>query len=394
MGDFCVLQPPIDNDDLSYASGRPYTKILYVSSNGSGSDGKSWASAYTTIQDALDAASVDSNDFTLILIAPGTYDINTTGVPTWSANVAIIGSHRNTVIIKNDHGSASAVMQLSGKSSLKDVTIDCGSGSNDGLILTSDGARLENIYLEAENVTGAHNALEFSGSIEYVKCEDVMIHGVITHTKGVYLNDCKLSTFINFQIHECATGLHLDHADDDDNFFNFFHIHGCTLGVLIDAGIENQFKNLMLLSNTTNVTTCAGNHWNNPYFEPQIVRILPETASTGTVVSSKNVADTYADNYTQIDDGTTFTKLFKVVGMALGNPSDNTATYIVKIATGAAASEVDIGRGMHQANRFGAGFSQGFESGVIDPGVRVSANCQSENAVADTIQVWLQYIEI
>ena len=60
--------------------GRAITAILYVSPSGSGSNGKTLPTAYTTIQGALDVASTDADDCTLILISPHTtnYDINTT----------------------------------------------------------------------------------------------------------------------------------------------------------------------------------------------------------------------------------------------------------------------------------------------------------------------------
>jgi len=70
---------------------RAVTATLRVSPNGTGVDGLSWRTAYTTIQDALDAASTDADDCTLILISPHTtnYDIDTTGDPTWAANVIL-----------------------------------------------------------------------------------------------------------------------------------------------------------------------------------------------------------------------------------------------------------------------------------------------------------------
>jgi len=53
--------------------GRASTATLYVSPNGSNADGKTWSSAYNTIQAALDAASTDADDCTLILIRPSRY---------------------------------------------------------------------------------------------------------------------------------------------------------------------------------------------------------------------------------------------------------------------------------------------------------------------------------
>lgn len=52
-----------------------YTAFLYVSPNGDNSDGSSWEKAYNTIAAAVTAASADPEDFTLIMIAKGTYTI-------------------------------------------------------------------------------------------------------------------------------------------------------------------------------------------------------------------------------------------------------------------------------------------------------------------------------
>jgi len=50
--------------------GRSITAILHVSPNGNSEDGLSWETAFTRLQDALDVASTDPSDCTLILISP------------------------------------------------------------------------------------------------------------------------------------------------------------------------------------------------------------------------------------------------------------------------------------------------------------------------------------
>ena len=69
-------------------AGIAVTDTLYVSPNGAGTDGKTWASAYTTLQAALTAASTDADACTQIVVGPHAiyYDINTTGDPTWTGN--------------------------------------------------------------------------------------------------------------------------------------------------------------------------------------------------------------------------------------------------------------------------------------------------------------------
>ncbi len=70
-------------------TGRSVTATLRVHHDGDGTDGSSWAKAFTTIPAALAAASADADGMTLILIAPSTtvYDIDITGITSWSKNV-------------------------------------------------------------------------------------------------------------------------------------------------------------------------------------------------------------------------------------------------------------------------------------------------------------------
>lgn len=74
-----------------------YTEILYVSPNGDNSDGSSWTKAYNTIQSAITAASADLNDYTLILVADGSYTI--AAQITITKHIEIRGMSRDGVII-------------------------------------------------------------------------------------------------------------------------------------------------------------------------------------------------------------------------------------------------------------------------------------------------------
>jgi len=63
--------------------GRAVTDTLYVSVNGANTDGHTWRGALNTVSAALDAASADANDCTLILLGPHAsyYDIDTADDP-------------------------------------------------------------------------------------------------------------------------------------------------------------------------------------------------------------------------------------------------------------------------------------------------------------------------
>ena len=93
---------------------RAMTAKLHVSPDGNSYDGSTWENAFQTIQEALDAASTDANDLTLIIVAPHAtfYDIYTTGDPTWTGNYEIIGSHRLWAPVRNTHGTATSIMKF------------------------------------------------------------------------------------------------------------------------------------------------------------------------------------------------------------------------------------------------------------------------------------------
>ncbi|KKM01520.1 hypothetical protein LCGC14_1793660, partial [marine sediment metagenome] len=69
------------NINFGLMDGRAYTATLFVSPDGDNSDGTILRKAFQTINAALDAASTDANDLTLIYISPHAtyYDINLTG---------------------------------------------------------------------------------------------------------------------------------------------------------------------------------------------------------------------------------------------------------------------------------------------------------------------------
>ena len=93
----------IENITPMFASGkRAYTATLYVHKDGSGSDGSSWTEAYTDIQSAVNAASEDNNDFTIIYIGPGTYDVDSaTGLDIDGERIALKGAGITLAVVRD-----------------------------------------------------------------------------------------------------------------------------------------------------------------------------------------------------------------------------------------------------------------------------------------------------
>lgn len=370
--------------------GSAITATLYVSPNGDDSNGSTWSRAYTTIQGALDIASTDANNCTLILVAPHAtyYDIDTTGDPTWAGNYEIRGSHRNWVKVSNDHGTATSIMKFTGKVSISDLTFDCGSGTLNGVIITGSGtkgSRLRRTYFECEHVTGAQTALEISGGTEYIRLSDVMFHGVVANTTGLLLDDVKLSDYIEIQFHDCLKGLQFTNADTDENRFRSLIFHDCTIALDIDAGNEQIFSDVEFFNNTTNVDDEVADHlWNNISGEFEIT-IEPEDLSGVTLDSGPATWG----NDTEIRAAVTSTKPFKVVAyqvqpsheenMLLRLSADSGSTYFVKSI---------FATKKNKAGGYGAG-----SDFIFNAGTRISGSLWTAADDRD-VDIWLEIQEI
>ena len=303
-----------DDMEGSYVLGRAVTDTFLVSPDGDGTNGTTWEKAYTTVQSALDAASTDANAHTLILLAPGTYDVNTTGDPTWSGNYTIKSSHRVWSKIKNDHASATSVLKFTGRVSLEDIEIDCGTGDNNGVIVTGTGTkgfRCRHVYFEAEHVTAPHTCLEISGSTEYMLMEDVMFHGKANHTTGMILTNAKLGNFARLDFHECFVGIQFT-GTSPDNIFSFILFHECKLGLDIDSGDTQFFHEISFRGCARNVDDEVKNHaWENIHGHFPIY-IYPDNF-TGVTVASAVAADTWGA-LTTVVAANAIDNPFRVVG--------------------------------------------------------------------------------
>ena len=244
------------------------TATLYVSPEGSNTDGKTWATAYTTIQAALTAASTDADECTAIIIGPHAtnYDINTTGDPTWTGNYHLMGSHRLWAPVKNTHASATSVMKFTGQAAIQNLAIFT-QGTVDGVIFTADGWRVRECGFNSSGTSGATTSVYIDGSAAITKggiMEDVQFVGNATYTKAIHINQSTINEFRHVHIHDCLTGVHIVDADSDQNLFEDVDIGDCDnvsgIGIDIDAGNEQHFKNISFHHNTKNVDDEVGDH--------------------------------------------------------------------------------------------------------------------------------------
>ena len=372
-------------------AGIAVTDTLYVSPNGAGTNGKTWAGAFTTLQAALAAASADADDLTLILIGPHatTYDINTTGDPTYTGNYDIKGSHRNWAKITNTHASATSIMKFTGKVSLENLTFDPGATSINGVIISgagTTGARVRHVYFENKSVTGAQTALEISGGTEYSRVEDVKFHGTITRTTGLILDNCALGNFERLDFHDCLVGLQITNAGSDSNIFTFVLFHVCTLAMDLDAGNTQYFHEIEFGECTTNVDDEVKDHsWTNirGHFPIEIDPddLDGETVTTGTAGNYGNALTIFSTG--EIDAP------FRIVGVTFEPATSE--WYQVRFSGDAGSTYFDIIQ-FDGTRREGIAAPSGTEF-IFNAGTELYCEARNESG-GDNCQVWVEIQKI
>jgi len=372
-------------------SGRAFTATLYVSPDGKNSDGSSWARAYTTIQAALNAASTDTNDCTLIMIAPHPtyYDINTTGDPTWTGNYELVGSHRIWSAIRNEHASADSIFKFTGKVGLKDLAL-FQTTDVDGVIFTNSGYRIRHCGFNAESATGASTSIHIDGSGGNIRggtIEDVEVKGHVTHTTGLYMNNAKINTTKEMNFHTCLTAIQVLHADSDGNYFNDIEIGGCALGLDLDAGNGQHFEHINFHNNTANIDDEVGDHYWADIHGQFAIEVTPDNF-TGIAVDTGDGADTWsalATVYTNASGSP-----FRVVGVHLAPGSSE--WYRLQFTADDGTTYYDDLQ--FDANkREGSAAPSGTEY-IFNEGTVIKARSKSESGGVDGLDVWLEVQEV
>jgi len=376
----------------AFSTGLAITATLYVSPSGDGTDGLTWRTAYQTIQAALDAASTDGDDCTLILISPHTtnYDIHRTGDPTWAANVILKGTHRNWAKIMNAHAGATSIMKLTGKSCIENLNFNLGTGSVNGVIMTHGGLRVLSCQFVGESLTGPATALHLDHATggKHAKIIDCDFLGQPARMTGILIDQFGRSNFERLRLHECLTAVHFIGAASDGNIFNKVDVGECAIGFDIDAGNEQHFYELMLHHNTRNVDDEVGDHvWANAFGRFPIY-ILPDTTVAGTVVNTAAGANTYGAD-TELVAAAAIDNPFRIVGIHLEPSaagwfqvrfsSDSGVTFFDALLTDATKRE-------------GVAAPSGTEF-IFNAGTRISASARSDSG-NDNVEVWIEIQEI
>jgi len=373
--------------------GRAVTDTLYVSPNGNDTNGSSWANAYTTIQGALAAASTDADECTAILVSPHAtyYDINTTGDPTYTGNYHITGTHRIWAVVKNTHASADSVLKFTGKVSVDNLAIFTDSTNNaGGLIFTNSGWRVRKCGFNSSGTDGANTSLYIDGSGALTRggiMEDVQFVGHQTHTKAIHINKSTVNEFHHVNIHETLTGIHIEDADSDKNYFCDLDIGVTTLGIDIDAGNGQHFDHVNFHDVTTRVDDEVGDHvWTDIHGQFPIA-IEPDNTD-GVSVDCAVGADTWGTD-TEIRAAATSTKPFRIVATHC-EPNAN-RIYQVRFSSDSGSTFYDQLQ-MSDSRRESVAAPSGTEY-IFNAGTRISASVRDENGGGD-VNIWIEVQEI
>ena len=373
------------------ALGRAVNQTLYVSVNGSGTDGRTWASAYNTIQDALDAASVDADDATLIMIAPHTtnYDILTTGDPTWAGNYILAGTSRSWAKIKNTHGTATSIAKFTGRIMLSKLNFNLGTGSGNGVIVTPGGFRVRDCMFVGEDITGAATALHIDGGpVKHGKVEHCDFVGHPTRMTGILVDNCIRSIFERLRFHECMTAIQVVNADSDNNLYIDLDIGECGIGLDLDAGNEQFFQNIIFHHNTTNIDDEVGDHAYSVINGEFPMTIEPDDF-TGVAIAANVAANVWGAD-TEIRAAVTSTKPFRIVSIFVVPNVSQLHRIRFSHDSGATFYDDII---INATKQSGASPPSGTEH-IFNAGTRISASMKAETGGADPAVIWLKIQEI
>lgn len=207
-----------------------YTAFLYVSPNGDNSDGSSWAKAYNLIESAITAASADLNDYTLILVADGSYTIAAQIAIT--KHIEIRGMSRDGVIIDCQVDDAVPPMDCNIRIQTNNVSI-----KNCSFLVTAAVAISVIIDIESYKGTLIENCFfnnEANTAGFSILCEGSGLGEVTLSTNTIILN-CEFEDCVGYPIYGGAYTYIINcnfHGSDEgliklDATATFTYIYGC-----------------------------------------------------------------------------------------------------------------------------------------------------------------------
>ena len=226
--------------------------------------------------------------------------------------------------------------------------------------------------------------------------DDIQILGHNTYTKGVHIEKSKINEFRHIHIHKCLVGVHIEDAGSDYNTFEDLDIGDCDhasgIGIDLDAGNEQLFKNVLFHHNTMNVDDEVGDSsWINIQGELDVA-ILP-TLWASVAVATHAAADTWTAVPVEVRAAATSTKPFKIVATLI--EADAAEKFRVRFSHDSAVSWFDeiMIEGEANKTKREAAVSPPSTDHIFNVGTQIVAAAMSESGGNNTV-VWLEIQEI
>jgi hypothetical protein len=382
-------------NEIGTSQGRAFTRTMYVWEDGTGQNGNTWTTAYKTIPSVLNACSTDGSDITLVYISTPEieYDMDTTGDPTWSANVELRGSYRNFTKIVNNHAGATSILKLMGKSAVRDLNFNLGT-SNNGLTMTHGGARVNLCQFVGEDLTSAAIALEINNgtTIKHIKSIDNDFLGDGTYMTALKLDNVAFSHFERFRVHECDVGVCIVDVSSDSNLFHKMDIGDCNVGFDIYAGNEQHLDQCIFHHNTVDISDDVGDHTFAGLVGAFGNIILPDNFVGVDLDASTDGGNVWGENV-EILSAASRTTPFSVLGVVV--EADATEQFRVRLsADGGVTHFMDIPvRGTANTPQRAAVPLPSGTDRIFNQNIQISGSCKSETG-SNTATVWIELQEI
>ena len=218
--------------------------------------------------------------------------------------------------------------------------------------------------------------------------EDVKVHGVVANTKGLLLDNVKLSDFESLEFHDCLIGLQITNAGSDQNLFARLLFHECTLGIDIDTGNTQIFERVEFLECTTNIDDEVGDHsWE--HLEGEFSISQEPDDFTGVAVATHANPNAWTTVPVEVRASATSTSPFRVVGVrAEANANEKFRLRLSHDGGATWFSDVMIEGTINESKREAADFPSGTDR-IFNKGDQIVAAAKSESG-SNQVVVWLE----
>jgi len=385
-------EPEIPNLIKSLASSLGHTQTFYLSPDGDDSDGSSFERAYTTLAAVQAAANSDTNKFTAVMCAKGTYDVNVSGSFIFTKQLHLFGITRGNTIFQNTHASATGVFTLNAFCMFSNIQVSCGTGNSGVLFEASgNGSRMYNCYINGTTSTGAVNLIELSTGYNN-RFEDVYIIGnpASILTTAMEINTASYAaTFINCTAAYTAIGVNLDNTINQFCIFSEIELISCTAGINIEAANTiNVFRHINITGATTPINDEGSlTNWNHDILSDSLHAHLIPDDLVGVQITAAAGAGNWTAVEVELYAAVAATEPYIITGLVFEN--DTLEKYELRLSSDGGTTYFWTGIIEAAADR-----SQRIEflPKHIRQGTQIVGSIRSETGGNDTL-VWLKILQ-